>query len=74
MCSNALLVNEDFYQEKVEDVSAKLQIYNVNEKAGQINNEKKNEIHQKKLEDVANLNNQAVVNYQNELAKGLIFK
>ena len=28
----------------------------------------------KKLEDVANLNNQVVVNYQNELVKGLIFK
>jgi COP9 signalosome complex subunit 5 len=74
LCSNALLVNEDFYQEKLEDVSAKLQIYNLKEKASQINNEKKNEIHQKKLDDVANLNNQVVVNYQNELVKGLIFK
>ena len=74
LCSNALLVNEDFYQEKVEDVSAKLQNYNVKEKAERINNEKQNEIHQKKLDDVANLNNQAVVNYQNELVKGLIFK
>ena len=72
--SNAILVNEDFYQEKVEDVSAKLQNYNVKEKAEQINNEKQNDIHQKKLEDVANLNNQAIVNYQNELVKGLIFK
>ena len=74
LCSNALLVNEDFYQEKVEDVSAKLQNYNIREKASQINNEKKNDIHQKKLDDVANLNNQAIVNYQNELVKGLIFK
>ena len=74
LCSNALLVNEDFYQEKVEDVSAKLQNYNIREKANQINNEKKNDIHQKKLDDVANLNNQTIVNYQNELVKGLIFK
>ena len=35
---------------------------------------KKNEVHQKKLDDIANLNNQAVVNYQNELIKGIIFK
>ena len=48
--------------------------YNVKEKAARIKNEKQNEIHQKKLDDVANLNNQAVVNYQNELVKGLIFK
>ena len=74
LCSNALLVNEDFYQEKVEDVNAKLQIYNVKQNAGQLNNDKKNEVHQKKLDDVANLNNQAVVNYQNELIKGIIFK
>ena len=74
LCSNALLVNEDFYQEKVEDVSPKLQNYNIREKTSQISNEKKNDIHQKKLDDVANLNNQAVVNYQNELVKGLIFK
>ena len=72
--SNALLVNEDYYQEKVEDVSAKLSIYDVREKSGQLNDEKKNDIHQKKLEDIANLNNQVVVNYQNELVKGLIFK
>jgi hypothetical protein len=74
LCSNALLVNEDFYQEKVEDVSAKLSTYNVKDKAQQINDDKKNDIHQKKLEDVANLNNQVVVNYQNELVKGIIFK
>lgn len=74
LCSNALLVNEDFYQEKVEDVSAKLAIYNVKEKSSEINNKKQNEVHQKKLEDVANLNNLAVVNYQNELVKGMIFK
>ena len=72
--ANALLVNEDFYQEKVEDVSAKLISYKVKESASGINNEKKNEVHQKKLDDVANLNNQAVVNYQNELIKGIIFK
>ena len=58
-----------FYQEKIEDVSAKLQNYNINEKAGQINNDKKNEIHQKKLEDVANLNNQAVVNIKMSLQR-----
>ena len=74
LCANALLVNEDFYQEKVEDVSAKLISYKVKESAAGINNEKKNEVHQKKLDDVANLNNQAVVNYQNELIKGIIFK
>ena len=74
LCSKSLLINEDFYQEKVEDVSAKLQNYNIREKSSQISNEKKNDIHQKKLDDVANLNNQAVVNYQNELVKGLIFK
>ena len=39
-----------------------------------LNNEKKNEVHQKKLDEIANLNNQAVVNYQNELIKGIIFK
>ena len=48
--------------------------YKVKESAAGINNEKKNEVHQKKLDDVANLNNQAVVNYQNELIKGIIFK
>ena len=69
LCSNALLVNEDFYQEKIEDVSAKLHNYNINEKAGQINNDKKNEIHQKKLEDVTNLNNQAVVNIKMSLQR-----
>ena len=74
LCSKSLLINEDFYQEKVEDVSAKLQNYNIREKSSQISNEKKNDIHQKKLDDVANLNNQEVVNYQNELVKGLIFK
>ena len=74
LCSNALLVNEDFYKEKVDDVSSKLNAYNVKEKAEQLNDKGKNEIHQKKLEDMANLNNQAVVNYQNELVKGIIFK
>jgi COP9 signalosome complex subunit 5 len=74
LCSKSLLINEDFYQEKVEDVSAKLQNYNIREKSSQISNEKKNDIHQKKLDDVANLINQEVVNYQNELVKGLIFK
>ena len=74
LCANALLVNEDFYKEKVEDVSCKLKAYNVKEKAQQLNNEKKNDVHQKKLEDMANLNNQLVVNYQNELVKGIIFK
>ena len=74
LCSKSLLINEDFYQEKVEDVSAKLQNYNIREKSSQISNEKKNDIHQKKLDDVANLNNQTIVNYQNELVKGLIFK
>ena len=74
LCSNALLVNEDFYKEKVEDVSAKLAVYNIKSNAVGLNNEKKNEVHQKKLDDVANLNNQAVVNYQNELIKGMIFK
>ena len=74
LCANALLVNEDFYQEKVEDVNAKLSVYNIKEQARKIKIEKENEAHQKKLDDVANLNNQAVVNYQNELIKGIIFK
>ena len=74
LCANALLVNEDFYQEKVEDVSAKLANYDVKAKANAIKNEKANEVHQKKLDDIANLNNQAIVNYQNELIKGMIFK
>ena len=74
LCSNALLVNEDFYQEKVDDVNAKLEVYDIKKNAGQLNNDKKNEVHQKKLDDIANLNNQAVVNYQNELIKGIIFK
>ena len=74
LCSNALLVNEDFYQEKVDDVSAKLDMYKMKNNANRIDNEKKNEVHQKKLDDIANLNNQAVVNYQNELIKGIIFK
>ena len=74
LCSNALLVNEDFYQEKVEDVNAKLGAYRLKDQATKLDNEKKNEVHQKKLDDIANLNNQAVVNYQNELIKGIIFK
>ena len=74
LCANALLVNEDFYQEKVEDVSAKLANYDVKSKANAIKSEKANEVHQKKLDDIANLNNQAIVNYQNELIKGMIFK
>ena len=74
LCANALLVNEDFYQEKVEDVSAKLANYDVKSKANAIKGEKANEVHQKKLDDIANLNNQAIVNYQNELIKGMIFK
>ena len=74
LCANALLVNEDFYKEKVEDISCKLRAYNVKEKAQQLNNDNKNDVHQKKLEDMANLNNQVVVNYQNELVKGIIFK
>ena len=48
LCSNALSIKEDFYQEKVDDISSKLTNYNVKEKSEQIDDEKMNYIHQKK--------------------------
>lgn len=74
LCSNALLVNDEFYKESVDDLAAKMKVYNLKSKAIEAKDPKTNEIHQKKLDDIAMINTQANVNLQNELLKGLIFQ
>jgi COP9 signalosome complex subunit 5 len=74
LSSNALLVNDDFYKETIEDLTAKMKAYNVRKKAEDVCNKNLNEIHQKKLDDLSNIHTQANVNLQNELIKGIIFR
>ena len=74
LCSNALLVNEDFFKETVEDMKAKMKAYDVKKKAGEVKSEAMNEIHQKKLNDIVLTNTQANINLQNELVKGIAFQ
>jgi len=74
LSSNALLVNEDFFKESVDDVRAKMNAYNIKKKANEVKNKAMNEIHQKKINDLATLSTQANANLQNELIKGIIFQ
>ena len=74
LCSNALLVNDEFFKETVEDLAAKMGVYNVKQKSSEITNDTVNNIHQKKLNDVIQANTQASVNLQNELVKGVLFQ
>ena len=74
LSSNALLVNDDFFKETVEDLTAKMKAYNIKRKAEEIRNKNMNEVHQKKLDDLSMINTQVNVNLQNELIKGIIFQ
>ena len=74
LSSNALLVNEEFFKESVDDVRAKMASYNIKKKANEIKTKAMNEIHQKKINDLATLSTQANTNLQNELIKGIIFQ
>lgn len=74
LCANALLVNDEFYKEKLNDVKSNLEAYNLEKKSRELKNKNHIEIHQKKIDDISNLNTLMTVNYQNELVKGLIFK
>ena len=74
LSSNALLVNEEFFKESVDDVRAKMNAYNIKKKANEVKNKAMNEIHQKKINDLATLSTQANANLQNELIKGIIFQ
>ena len=74
LSSNALLVNEEFFKESVDDVRAKMNAYNIKKKANEVKNKAMNEIHQKKINDLATLSTQANTNLQNELIKGIIFQ
>ena len=74
LCSNALLVNDDFFKETVDDMKAKMKAYDVKKKSAEVKSDAMNEIHQKKLNDIALLNTQANVNLQNELVKGIAFQ
>ena len=71
---NSLLVNDEFFKETVDDLTAKMKAYNVKRKAEEIRNKNMNDIHQKKLDDLSMINTQASVNLQNELVKGIIFQ
>ena len=74
LSSNALLVNDDFFKETVEDLTEKMKAYNIRKKAENVSNKNTNDIHQKKLDDLGNIHTQANVNLQNELIKGIIFQ
>jgi COP9 signalosome complex subunit 5 len=74
LCSNACLLNHEYFKETVDDMTAKMKVYNIQKKAKEIDTEVKNELHQKRLNDVAGLNSQVNINIQNELIKGMAFQ
>ena len=74
LCSNACLLNHEYFKETVDDMTAKMKVYNIQKKAKEIDTEAKNELHQKRLNDIAILNSQVNINIQNELIKGMAFQ
>ena len=74
LCSNAMLINDDFFKEIVTDMTAKMKVYNIKNKSRDVDSDAKNDIHQKRLNDIATLNSQANINLQNELLKGMAFQ
>ena len=74
LCSNACLLNHEYFKETVDDMTAKMKVYNIKNKSRDVDSDAKNDIHQKRLNDIATLNSQANINLQNELLKGMAFQ
>ena len=72
--ANALLTNDEFFRENIDDLQSKMKAYNIKKKAEEVNDKVTNEIHQKKINDVIQINSQVNASLQNEIIKGIIFK
>jgi len=73
LSSNTLMINEDYANKQIADMSEKIKGYNLYKNAVNIKTHDQNEIQQRKIDDIAKLNSQSNVNLQNELIKTIIF-
>ncbi len=84
LSANAILVNENYYIQQIDDMSKKISHFNVRyifimshvfrKNLHSSENKDINEAHQRKVDEIKELNVQASLNMQNEIMKNIIFK